>query len=165
MPILHLELTFQVCSLDICYLGLLFSSPSSLWIHTVANKQGGVRGESVNSVNRVGDSLANDVILIKCGTLPPKTTWLMYAPKPCLDRPWSSLVNRSVQLADSAVALGDLTIAAVLIEGTVESRCYLGNQTQQLLRGSQLWKEQVANVRPCVLGHPPCWDRCGVLSL
>jgi hypothetical protein len=63
MPILHLELTFYVCSLNICYLGLLFSSPSSLWILTVANKQGGVRRESVNSVNRVGDSLANDVIL------------------------------------------------------------------------------------------------------
>lgn len=64
--------------------------------------------------------------------------------QPCLDRLWSSSVNRSAWLADSTIASGDLTITTVLIEGTVESRCYSGNQTQLLLRGPQLWKEQVA---------------------
>jgi hypothetical protein len=28
---------------------------------------------------------------------------------------------------------------------SIESRSYLGNQTQQQLRGPQLWKEQVAS--------------------
>jgi hypothetical protein len=68
----------------------------------------------------------------------------MYVLKPCLDQLWSSLVSRSAQLADSYIVLEDLTITAVLIEGTIEGRCYLVNQMQQQPRGPQLWKEQVA---------------------
>jgi hypothetical protein len=68
----------------------------------------------------------------------------MYVLKPCLDQLWSSLVSRSAQLADSYIVLGDLTITAVLIEVTIEGRCYLVNQMLQQPQGPQLWKEQVA---------------------
>jgi hypothetical protein len=36
----------------------------------------------------------------------------------------------------------------------VESKCYLDNQTQQQLRGSQLWKEQVASKQSILVLHP-----------
>jgi hypothetical protein len=44
-----------------------------------------------------------------------------------------------------------LVVVSIPTKGTlvdvepIESRCYLGNQTQLLLRGPQLWKEQVAS--------------------
>lgn len=38
-------------------------SPNSSQAHTVANEQGSVRGELVDSTNRTGDSIANDPLL------------------------------------------------------------------------------------------------------
>jgi hypothetical protein len=42
--------TFRGCSLDLCHLGFFSSPPSSLQICIVADKQGGIRGESATAL-------------------------------------------------------------------------------------------------------------------
>ena len=42
----YLESTFRGCSLNLCHLGFFSSPPSSLPSCTIANKQGGISGES-----------------------------------------------------------------------------------------------------------------------
>jgi hypothetical protein len=51
-----------VCCLTLCHVGFLSSPPSSSQIETVANKQGGIRAESINGTDSTGDSIISDAL-------------------------------------------------------------------------------------------------------
>jgi hypothetical protein len=58
----YLKLTLQSCSLELCHLGFISGLPSSSLKSVVANEPGGNRGELVNSIHRMSDSIINNLL-------------------------------------------------------------------------------------------------------
>jgi hypothetical protein len=58
----YLKLTLQGLSLELCHLYFLSGPPSSSLTSVVANEQGGDGGESVDSIDRMSDSMINNTL-------------------------------------------------------------------------------------------------------
>jgi hypothetical protein len=56
----YLRLTLQSCNLALCHLSFISDPLSSSLTPVVANKQGGIRGESMNGTDRTSDRMIND---------------------------------------------------------------------------------------------------------
>jgi hypothetical protein len=54
-------------SLKLCYLDFASNPPNSLLTAVVANEQGGDRGESVDGIDRMSDSMINDPLFASGG--------------------------------------------------------------------------------------------------